>query len=108
MIDATCGHFFVTRDGEKIFNMIEDESGDIFWGYGHISQSELIEEVNRWLIHVALVTHPDDLISLNEPVEHLWARMDDEYGERFTLVNVPWLGTKEAADNLFPVTRLML
>lgn len=100
---GTYEHHFVTNDG-PIFNMIEDQSGDIFWGYGHRDGPDLIEEVNRWLIHVNVATVPDDLIPLSAPVEHLWARLDDEYGERFTL-------TKELHetddDGIFPVTRLM-
>ena len=104
---STYEHLFVTHDGE-VFKMIEDESGDIWWGYGHRDGPEFIEEVNRWLIHACGVTVPDDLFASSRQVEHLWVRMDDPDGERFTVVDKPWLGSKEAANELFPVTRLMI
>jgi hypothetical protein len=103
--EATYEHHFVTNDG-PIFNMIEDESGDIFWGYGHVPPGEFLAEVNRWAIHVGAVD--SDHVMPDHKVEHLWARMDDQHGERFALVDKSWLGTKEAADDIFPVTRLML
>jgi len=99
---------FVTRLADKTLNMIEDESGDIFWGYGHREGPEFIEEVNRWLIHECGVTVPDDLFALSQPVEHLWAQMDDEHGERFTLVNDYGNDTLKQAAGVFPVTRLMI
>ena len=97
----TVENLFITRDVNKTFNMIEDENGDKFWGYGHRDGSEFSEEVNRWLIHACGVTHPDDLFAANTTVEHLWARMDDECGEHFTLVTYP-----DPEAGVFPVTRL--
>ncbi len=99
-------HIFVTHDGE--FNMIEDEWGDIWWGYGHREGPEFIEEVNRWLIHACGAKVPDDLFAASEKVEHLWATPEDPECERFKLVAKPWLRSKEDADKVFPVTRLMI
>lgn len=63
--------------------------------------------MNEWLISECGATDPDDLFAKSQPVEHLWARMNGDDPERFTVVSNPWLGTKEAADGLFPVTRLV-
>ena len=101
---ATYEHHFVTNE-PPIFNMIEDESGDIFWGYGHRDGPEFIEEVNRWLVHACGACVPDDLFALSQPVEHLYARMDDEDGERFTLVEIN--GLPGCDNDVFPVTRLI-
>nr|WP_087475307.1 hypothetical protein [Nitrospira cf. moscoviensis SBR1015] len=101
---ATYEHHFITNDG-PIFNMIEDERGEIFWGYGHREADEFRSEVNRWLAHMEC---GENCIDGGYPVDHLWARMDDENGEHFKLVDKPWLGTKEAADDAFPVTRLCI
>lgn len=92
---------FITRDIGATFNMIEDESGDMFWGYGHRAGYEFIEEINRWLIHINAATVPDDLIPLNHRIDHFWASFDEPDGERFKLV--------PACDdpNVFPVTRLL-
>jgi hypothetical protein len=105
--EATYEHHFVMADkdadGNKItFGVIEDESGDIYWGYGHVLPDEFTAEVNRWFVHTGSVTDPDDLVQVGTPVEHLWATLDDEHGERFTLVD-----PQEIAE-AFPVTRLML
>lgn len=94
---------FITRDIDKTFNMIEDESGDLFWGYGHRDGPEFIEEVNRWLIHACGATVPDDLFPSSERVEHLWAKFDDQYREHFTLVEPT---CTEADAHIFAVTRL--
>jgi hypothetical protein len=96
---------FVTRVYDDTFNMIEDESGDIWWGYGHQNDAEFTDEVNRWLIRECGVTHPDDLFAANKPVEHLWARMNGDDDERFTLAE-PVMRQCDA--DLFPVTRLMI
>lgn len=93
---------FITRDIDTTFNMIEDESGDVFWGYGHREGPEFIEEVNRWLIHACGVIDPDDLFALSQPVEHFWAAMEEPDGERFKLVPA------DSDPNVFPVTRLMI
>ncbi|WP_100514100.1 hypothetical protein [Mycobacteroides abscessus] len=47
------------------FNMIEDESGSIFWGYGHLEAHVFVAEVNRWMRHVGV----DD-----DELPNLWAR----------------------------------
>lgn len=96
---------FVTRVYDETFNMIEDESGDIWWGYGHQNAAEFTDEVNRWLICECGVTCPDDLFAATQPVEHLWARMNGDDDERFTLAE-PTM--RESDANLFPVTRLMM
>lgn len=90
---------FVTQDIDKTFNMIEDENGEVFWGYGHRDGPEFIEEVNRWLIHACGVIDPDDLFASSQQVEHLWARFNDD--ERFDLVDP--IGT---GPDVFQVTRL--
>lgn len=100
---ATYEHHFVTNDG-PIFNMIEDASGDIFWGYGHRDPNAFVNEVMRWLQHVGVgpepgEPHPSGLAE--QSVEHLWACMDDERGEHFKLA-----GSEDA--DAFPVTRLWL
>lgn len=87
------------------FSIIEDESGDIFWAHGHVPAAEFIGEINRWLTHTL---DEDEVLRLDLPIDHLWAKLDDEHSERFTLVDKPWLGTKEQADQVFPVTRLLL
>lgn len=99
---------FTTRLTDRTLNMIEDERGDIFWGYGHREASEFTNEVNQWLISECGATHPDDLFAASQPVEHLWARLDDKHEDRFRVVDKPWLDTKEAADDVFPVTRLLV
>lgn len=101
---ATYEHHFITNDG-PIFNMIEDESGEIYWGYGHRDPGEFVAEVMRWLQHVGAgpepgEPHPSGL--MEHGVEHLWASLEDPYGERFKLV--PACNDPE----VFPVTRLML
>lgn len=103
---ATYEHHFVTRDkapGDRdvTFNMIEDESGDTFWGYGHQEPGEFVNEVMRWLQHVGCgpepgEPHPSGLAE--QSVEHLWASADDEHCERFSLA-----GSEDA--DAFPVTR---
>jgi hypothetical protein len=98
---GTYEHHFVTNDG-PIFNMIEDESGDVFWGYGHRDGREFIGEINRWLIHINAGTEPDYLIPLNERVEHLWASLEEPDGGRFRLV--PACNDPE----VFPVTRFLI
>jgi len=101
----TYEHYFITHSGDLTFKMIEDEWGDIWWGYGHRESREFIEEVNRWLIAECGVTDPDDLFALNTRVEHLWARYDDldRVGEHFTLVDHP-----DPEAGVFPVTRLVM
>jgi hypothetical protein len=101
---------FVTQLGDMTLNMIEDERGDIFWGYGHREGPEFIDEVNRYLIHECGVTVPDDLFAASTPVEHLWAKFDadDEYLEHFTLVNDYGNDTLKRAADVFPVTRLKM
>lgn len=101
----TIESMFVTRDIDQTFNMIEDEQGDVWWGYGHRDGPEFTEEVNRWLIHACGVTHPDDLFAASQPVEHLWARFVVGDDERFELVREADAGSVE---NAFPVTRLAI
>lgn len=101
----TVEDLFITRGADRTFHMIEDESGDIWWGYGHRESAEFTDEVNRWLIRECGVNHPDDLFAANQAVEHLWARMDDQCEERFILVEPT--GTEADAD-VFPVTRLLI
>lgn len=91
---------FITNEGDG-FAMIEDEAGDIWWGFGHRLPEEFTAEVNRWLVHTNAATVPEDLFPVSQAVEHLWVRLDDPDRERFTVVN-------ESTDAAFPVTRLMV
>lgn len=101
---------FITTDmtpsgttGEPVeitFNMIEDEDGETYWGYGHQDADEFTAEINRWSVHCGAITDPDDLIQVGTPVEHRYAKMTNE--ERFMLVE-PGI-----TPDIFPVTRLML
>ncbi len=103
---------FVTHDstyeGDPIsFNIIEDEDGDVFWGYGHQRAEEFLGEINRWLVHVGLDDPENELVSLaahGRSVNHLWARMKDASDERFDLVKSVY----DRLDDCFPVTRLVL
>lgn len=97
---ATYEHHFVTNDGE-IFSLIEDEGGTI-WGYGHVPQPEFVAEANRWILHTL---GEDEKIRDATPVEHLWARVDENYDE-FVLVNPH--AQPELTKDAFPVTRLSL
>jgi hypothetical protein len=96
---------FVTKDIDLTFNMIEDERGDVFWGYGHRDGPEFIEEVNRWLHHVSYngASDPDDLFAASQPVEHLWARMVTD--ERFEMVRP---ADVDSVPQAFPVTKLVI
>lgn len=107
MSTPTYEHYFITldkavsstgRDLDVRFNLIEDESGDIFWGYGHQEADEFTAEINRWWEHTGAVTAPEDLIQVGTPVEHLWAH---SYDDEFRLCD-------KDADDAFPVTRLAL
>lgn len=102
--EATYEHHFITIDQDEAgnnvrFNMIEDESGSIFWGYGHHEPHVFVAEVNRWMRHVGV----DDDELPNEattPVEHLWARrVEDD----FKLTD-----NKNEDNDSFPITRLWL
>ncbi|MEH3129409.1 MAG: hypothetical protein PGN30_00010 [Mycolicibacterium neoaurum] len=106
----TAADAFITADQDPdgtavTFKIIEDESGDIFWVHGHVPAAEFIGEINRWLTHTL---DEDEVLRLDLPIDHLWAKFDDENHDRFKLVEKPWLGTKEQADRVFPVTRLLL
>lgn len=96
----TYEHHFITNDGD-IFNLIEDESGGVYWGYGHIPAAEFIAEVNRWLLHCGC--DPNEPAPESTPVDHLWAKYDNDDDERFLLVKNP-----APEDDAFPVTRSWL
>jgi hypothetical protein len=107
---ATYEHHFVTDDG-PIFQMIEDERGDIFWGYGHREGPEFIDEVNHWLIHVNAAMVPEDLIPLTQHVDHLWAKYDVESpdgSDHFKLVEDFGNDLLKKHADIFPVTRLVI
>jgi hypothetical protein len=99
---STIERHFITEDGET-FNVIEDESGGIFWGHGHREMNEFVTEVNRWLIHVGAdpewVFSPDDT-----PVEHLWVAPVDDQWERWTVEEPFGVNSNRW---LVPVTRLI-
>jgi hypothetical protein len=100
----TAEEFFVTRVYDDTFDIIEDEQGDVWWGYGHQDAEKFTDEVNRWLIRECGITDPDDLFPRSQAVEHLWAQFDpgDDNPERFKLVTYP-----DPEAGVFPVTRLM-
>jgi hypothetical protein len=109
-LETTYEHNFITRDKDAksnpiTFNMIEDESGDVFWGYGHQLDYAFIAEVNRWLSHVGI--EDEQLVDVRtdaRSVRHLYAKMvNDEYGDRFKVCELD-----EDDPEIFPVTRLML
>lgn len=89
---------FITKDGAT-FRMIEDEWGDLFWGYGHREAAEFVGEVNSWLRHVGIFE--DELIPADHCIDHLWVKFDEGRDGYFTVVE-PHSFTS------FPVTRLML
>lgn len=84
------------------FNMIEDESGDLFWTYGHGEPSEFAAEVNRWLTHLGM--DGGGLLAPDSKVEHLWARMSKTDEERFDLYEPTG---SESDAHMFPVSRLI-
>lgn len=91
-----------TADGEPVrFEVIEDEAGDTWWGYGHVPGEQFITEVNRWLEHT--MGHDGEAFRLDWHVDHLYARQLSHDAERFTLEEPT--GTEHDA-HLFPVTRL--
>ena len=103
---TTLADTFVTFDRDKDgndlrFEMIEDESGDVFWAYGHVPAPKLIDEVNAWFIHVDVVTNSFDLLFPDTTKVTYHAADLDADNERFTITNTP------GADSL-PVTRLVL
>ncbi|GAS92670.1 hypothetical protein [Mycolicibacterium brisbanense] len=99
--NPTYERYFITQDGDETFKMIEDESGGIFWGYGHRDRAEFVSEVNRWLIHVG--ADPKWILPVDDTsVEHLLVTPEDPECERFRLVPID-----SGAAVVFPVTRLM-
>lgn len=92
-----------TGDIDVTFDLIEDESGDTWWGYGHVDPERFIAELNRWLDHTMGEAAQD--FELDAKVDHLWAKLDDKYGEHFSLVEPT---CTEADAHIFPVTRLFL
>jgi hypothetical protein len=91
----TYEHHFITNDG-PIFHLIEDERGDIFWGYGHREEAEFLKEVERWLTHVGADPQPDSFAK----VEHLHAKYQGD-DEHFALAD-------PTDPDAFPVTRVWL
>lgn len=101
--EATYEHHFITNDGD-VFKMIQDESGDTFWGYGHREAAEFIDEINRWMIYTGDVTDPDDLFHPEtNQVDHMLAYNHD--GERFAIVDP---ASSFIPEDAFPVTRLWI
>lgn len=84
-----------------IFTVIEDESGDTFWSYGHVSQEVFVAELNRWLTHTGC---GENCIDDGYLVQHLWAIPDyPDHEDRFTVA-----GITAETQGAFPVSRLML
>ena len=48
-----------------------DEDGGTYWAYGHVKPIEFIDEDNRWLVHTQAVTHPDDMVQVDQRGDHL-------------------------------------
>lgn len=109
----TYEHHFITHDKaptpagdiDVTFNLIEDERGDIYWGYGHVAQSDFVVEVNRWLEHVGC---DGGEIPDTTPVDHLWAKYENDGDERFELVKDYGSEVLKKAADVFPVTRLWI
>lgn len=101
----------VDADGNVLtFSVIQDESGDTFWAYGHVDPEEFVEELNRWIVHTmgedeCIYSDLAELAQAAVCVDHLWACMDEDRDEIFH-VREP-SGT-EADASTFPVTRLFL
>ncbi|MCV7255293.1 hypothetical protein H7J86_24320 [Mycobacterium hackensackense] len=105
--EANYEHHFITQDvdsdGNQVtFSIIEDESGDTFWGYGHRDAGEFIEEINRWAVHAGEID-PDMAIPNDHRVDHLYAYNHD--GVHFKLVSPT---DSLIPEDAFPVTRLWL
>lgn len=98
---------FVTHDstyeGDPVsFDMIEDEDGATFWGYGHRDQLSFLGEVNRWLRHCGV--DADELVGDVDAgsVTHHHALLADDSDERFSIFD------NDQDGHSFPVTRLVL
>lgn len=88
------------------FEVIEDESGDIFWAYGHVDPVKFIAEVNRWLMHVRV-----DITALIVDitgVEHRHAFLENDDDEKFQILPQFNSAERRAEVRAFPVTRLIL
>lgn len=92
-----------TGDVDVKFNLIEDEDGSTWWGYGHVDPDEFIAELNRWLDHTMGEAEPD--FELDTRVDHLWARFTDEHLERFVIIDPTG---PDGDAGFFPVTRAWL
>ena len=111
--EPTYEHHFKTLDKrpgpngdvDVTFDLIEDESGDVWWGYGHVDPGDFIDEVNRWLEHCGL-TGDDFFVRADHRVDHLWARYVCDDHERFELVKDYGNDLLKKHADVFPVTRL--
>lgn len=87
---------FNTEDGGETFTVMEDENGDMYFAYGHVPETEMIAEVNRYLRH----TIPgDDFEAGAGWTQHVWAKFLDHYAERFS-----WEGATAETPHAFPLT----
>jgi hypothetical protein len=88
------------------FDIIEDESGDTYWAYGHdITPERFTEELSRWLAHTTnetLSVHKDTPLHL----DRLWAQYNPNQAEYFSLTEPPACHPSDSEK--FPVTRVML
>lgn len=92
-------------DGNEVrFDIIEDESGDTYWAYGHdITEEGFKTELNRWLDH----TGNDTLSAVDGlDLKRLWAQYNPNEAEYFSLTEPP-AGRPHDSEK-FPVTRVML
>lgn len=110
--DDTYERNFITHDktpggADVTFKMIEDESGGIYWGYGHRDGPEFIEEINRWLLHCGAIDHLE-LVPVTTSIKHLWAKYENEGDEHFVLVKDHGSDALKKVAGVFPVTRLWL
>lgn len=106
MTEPTYEHHFVTQDRDAdgnplFFNLIEDESGDIWYGYGHVPPAEFVAEINRWLEHCGVFEDEWTSPVEADSVQHVYAYNYD--GERFKMVADL---TGDGLGETFPITRL--
>lgn len=107
MTEPTYGHYFATQDRDAdgkpvFFNVIEDEDGDIWYGYGHVPPAEFVAEVNRWLEHCGVFEDEWTPPVEADSVQHIHAY--DHDGERFMIATPTHLAPPGA--ETFPITRL--
>ncbi|AEK09523.1 hypothetical protein LITTLEE_143 [Mycobacterium phage LittleE] len=78
---------FDTIDLDQRFFVMEDEDGDRYYAFGHVSEQEMYAEVNRYLRHMIPSGDFDD--AEWGGLQHVYAKFVDRDGERFSLGAAP-------------------